>query len=172
MLVPEGAKAGKISKPYGLRGEVNVILEPRAGESIEPDSPLFIELDGQRVPFFMEEVEVLSADQAIIKFEFVNSLEEARRISGCLLFFDPHNKPEQDVVKEDLSHLVGYGASDQILGPLGNISDYLPHHRNPIFIIQSGTRELLIPAVRDFITNIGHEERIVYFTLPEGLTSL
>ena len=89
MLVPDGAKAGKISKPYGLRGEVHIILEPEAGNYIEPDYPLFIDLDGQRVPFFVEEVELVSADQAIIKFEFVQSLEEARTISGCKLYFDP-----------------------------------------------------------------------------------
>ena len=172
MLVPEGAKAGKISKPYGLQGEVNIILEPRAGKSIEPDNPLFIEIDGQRVPFFIEEVELVSADQAIIKFEFVNSLEEARKISGCSLYFDPHYQPEQDTVKEDLSHLVGYGASDRMLGPLGSISDYIPHPQNPIFIIRSGNKELLVPAIKAFITNIGHEEKMVHFSLPEGLTSL
>lgn len=172
MLVPEGAKAGKISKPYGLQGEVNIILEPRAGNNIEPDNPLFIEIDGQRVPFFIEEVELVSADQAIIKFEFVNSLEEARIISGCSLYFDLQDQPDQDLVEEDLSHLVGYGASDQKLGPLGSISDYLPHPQNPIFIIQSGNKELLVPAIKDFITNIGHEEKMVHFSLPEGLTSL
>jgi 16S rRNA processing protein RimM len=172
MLVPEGAKAGRISKPYGLQGEVNIILEPRAGNCIEPDNPLFIEIDGQRVPFFMEDVELVSDDQAIIKFEFVNSLEEARKISGCSLYFDPDYKAEQDLAEQDLSHLVGYDASDHVLGALGTISDYLPHRLNPIFVIQSGNKEFLVPAVEDFITKIGHEENIIYFKLPEGLASL
>ena len=172
MLVPEGAKAGKISKPYGLQGEVNTILEPRAGNSIEPDNPLFIELDGQRVPFFVEEVELVSDNQAIIKFEFVDSLEEARKISGCSLYFDPLHRHENMEKSSDLSDLVGYRATDQKLGPLGIISDYLPNPMNPIFVIQSENKELLVPAVQDIITDIGHEEKLVHFSLPEGLTSL
>lgn len=172
MLVPEGAKAGKISKPYGLQGEVNVILEPRAGKNIEPDNPLFIDLDGQRVPFFIEELELVSADQAIIKFEFVNSLEEARKISGSHLYFDPLSQPEKNLNSMELASLVGYGAEDHLLGPLGTISEYLPHPHNPIFIIRSQNKELLVPAVEDFITKIGHRDKMVQFALPEGLTTL
>jgi 16S rRNA processing protein RimM len=172
MLVPEGAKAGKISKPYGLQGEVNVILEPRAGENIEPDSPLFILIDGQRVPFFVEEVELLSAEQAIIKFEFLNSLEEAREVSGCELYFDPRQQPEQGEEGENLATLVGYMATDKSLGRLGPISDYLPHPLNPLFVIQAEGRDLMIPAVRDFIEHIDPRDQSVHFVLPEGITRL
>jgi 16S rRNA processing protein RimM len=172
MLVPEGAKAGKISKPYGLQGEVNVILEPRAGNNIEPDSPLFIIIDGQRVPFFVEEVELVSTEQAIIKFEFLNSLEEAREVSGCALYFDPRQQPEHADKGEDLATLVGYIASDKSLGRLGNISDYLPHPMNPLFVIKSEDRDLMIPAVWDFIERIDPRDQSVHFILPEGITTL
>ena len=173
MLVPEGAKAGKISKPYGLHGEVNIILEPLAGNNIEPDNPLFIDIDGQRVPFFVEEVELVSKDQAIVKFEFIDSLETAREVSGCFVYFIFKSQP--DSVKkreEDLARLIGYTASDKEIGPLGRIADYLPHPMNPIFVIQSDNRELMIPAVQDFIEHIDPREKSVQFILPEGLTTL
>ena len=51
MPVQGGVKAGKISKPYGLHGELNMILDPEAGKQIETNNPLFINIDGQRVPF-------------------------------------------------------------------------------------------------------------------------
>jgi 16S rRNA processing protein RimM len=172
MLVPEGAKAGKISKPYGLQGEVSVILEPRAGNNIEPDSPLFILIDGQRVPFFVEEVELLSEEQAIVKFEFLDSLEEAREVSGCMLYFDPGQQPEQADKDEDLATLVGYVATDKLLGRLGHISDYLPHPMNPLFVIETEDGDLMIPAVSDFIERIDPQDHSVHFILPEGITTL
>jgi len=172
MLVPEGAKAGKISKPYGLRGEVNIILEPRAGNNIEPDNPLFIDIDGQRVPFFVEEVELISSEQAIIKFEFVDSLEAAREVSGWNLYFDNSFQPDSSESEDDMAKLVGYSASDRASGQLGKISDYLPHSMNPVFIIQYEGRELIIPAVRDFIDDINARKQTIQFILPEGLTSL
>ena len=172
MLVPDGAKAGKISKPNGLRGEVNIILEPKAGNNIEPDNPLFIDIDGQRVPFFVEEVELLSKDQAIIKFEFIDTLDAARKVSGCPLYFDIRHHPETMEVEEDLARLIGYTASDSKSGPLGLIADYLPHSMNPVFVIQFENKELLVPAVMDFIEHINTKEKAVQFILPEGLTSL
>jgi 16S rRNA processing protein RimM len=173
MLVPKGAKAGKISKPYGLRGELNIILELHAGNSIEPDTPLFIDIDGQRVPFFVEEVELISKDQAIIKFEFIDSLEGAREVSGCSLYFDPHHQPESKPAGgDDLAKLIGFLASDRESGVLGTISDYLPHPMNPLFVIQSEDRELILPAVRDFIEHIDSGKNTIRFNLPEGLSSL
>ncbi len=66
MAEPGGIKAGKISKPYGLQGEVHIILIPSTAKFIEPGTPLFIDLDGQRVPFFMESVDLVSDEQAIV----------------------------------------------------------------------------------------------------------
>jgi 16S rRNA processing protein RimM len=172
MLDPEGEKAGKISKPSGLLGEVNIILEPGAGIHIEPDIPLFIDIDGQRVPFFVEEIELVSKDHAIIKFEFIDSLESAREVSGCFLYFDPGRKSRSPDKADDLSQLTGYTASDRESGLLGKIIDYIPHPMNPVFVIASEKGELMVPAVRDFIELINPEEQSVQFILPDGLTTL
>ena len=172
MLILEGAKAGRISKPYGLRGEVNTILEPQAGNNIEPDNPLFIDIDGQRVPFFVEEVELVSSEQAIIKFEFVDTLEAARVVSGCDIYFDMRHQPDPSDSGDEMANLIGYTASDKASGLLGKISDYLPHPMNPVFVIQFEAKELIVPAVRDFIDHINPKEKSIQFILPEGLTSL
>lgn len=172
MLVPEGAKAGKITKPYGLRGEVNVILEPSAGNNIEPDNPLFIDIDGQRVPFFVQEVELVSREQAIIKFEFVDSIEAAREVSACDFYFDIAHQIDSAESGQDLANLIGYTASDTDSGLLGQISDYLPNPMNPVFVIQSEGKELMVPAVMDFIDHIDSKKQSIHFNLPEGLTEL
>ena len=153
MLDPEGEKAGIISKPSGLRGEVNIILEPEAGIYIKPDTPLFIEIDGQRVPFFIEEAELVSKDHAIV-------------------YFDPRQKSRSAGAANDLSYLTGYMASDRESGLLGKITDYLPHPMNPVFVIATEKGELMVPAVRDFIESISTEEQSVQFILPNGLTAL
>ena len=172
MLILEGAKAGRISKPYGLRGEVNTILESQAGNNIEPNNPLFIDIDGQRVPFFVEEVELVSSEQAIIKFEFVDTMEAARVVSGCDIYFDMRHQPDPSDSGDEMANLIGYTASDKASGLLGKISDYLPHPMNPVFVIQFEAKELIVPAVRDFIDHINPKEKSIQFILPEGLTSL
>jgi len=172
MLVPGGAKAGIITKPYGLRGEVYSILEPEAGQHLEKEHPLFIELDGQRVPFFVEEVELLSDDQAIIKFEYIETPEDARKISGCPVYFDSRRTVDSPESGEDLSGLIGFTATDQASGLHGKITGYLSHPMNPVFLIQVEGKELMIPAVPNFIEHIDLKTQTIRFNLPEGLTSL
>lgn len=172
MWVPDGAKAGKISKPYGLRGELSILLEPETGNYIQPDHPLFIDIDGQRVPFFVEEVELLSGQQAIIKFEFIDTLEEARELAGCSLFFDPAQQPAELRSGEELDKVIGYLAFDSETGELGTITDYIPHSMNPVLLIDYKGKELMVPAVGDFIDQIDPGKRQVHLILPEGLISL
>jgi 16S rRNA processing protein RimM len=169
---PGGIKAGNISKPYGLRGKVNLILESGAGEEIEEGSPLFISIDGQRVPFFVEEFEQISDDQAIIKFEFIDSVEEAGKMTGCEVFHDParlQTSPDSSPVH---AQVVGYRAIDRELGNVGLISGYLYHAFNPVFLVAHEGRELMIPATDDLIDHIDFNSRTIYFRLPEGLIDL
>jgi 16S rRNA processing protein RimM len=171
MWVPGGAKAGKISKPNGLQGNVNLILSPEAGKYIETDTPLFIQMDGQRVPFFVEEYDQVGTDLAIIKFEFIEDIEAARKLTGCDVFLD--SSQEYALEKSsDYTTLIGYQASDQVLGPLGPVRDYIDHKMNPVFLIDYKGEELIVPAVDQFIDQIDHQGQSVRFILPEGLTSL
>ena len=172
MWVPDGAKAGKISKPYGLRGELSILLEPETGSHIQPDHPLFIDIDGQRVPFFVEEVEILSGQQAIVKFEFIDTLEEARALSGCSLFFDPALGLQNIQSGGELESVIGYQAFDKKSGKLGTVTDYVPHSMNPVLTIDFEGKELMVPAVPEFIDRIDHGKRQLHLILPDGLISL
>ena len=171
MWVPGGTKAGKISKPYGLQGKVNLILSPEAGKHIKTDNPLFIQLDGQRVPFFVEEYDQLTTDMAVIKFEFIDDLEAAQKFTGCMVFLDSMQESTLERSSEYMN-LIDYQANDLILGYLGPITNYLDHKMNPVFLIDYQGDELMVPAVDKFIDQIDHKGKIVHFVLPEGLTSL
>jgi len=172
MLVPDGAKAGKIAKPYGLRGEVNVLLEPEANRYIETHHPLFIDIDGQRVPFFVEEVDRVSSDQVILKFEFIESLDEAKIVAGCSLYFDPAQIPGRVRKYSDLKSVEGYMAIDRKAGELGKVRAFIPREMNPVFIIDHSGKELLVPAVQDFIDQIDTQHQKLHLNLPDGLISL
>jgi 16S rRNA processing protein RimM len=79
---------------------------------------------------------------------------------------------ESSEADADLANLIGYTASDRKSGRLGIISDYLAHPMNPVFVIKFESKELMVPAVRDFIDHINPDEHSIQFILPEGLTSL
>ena len=172
MPVPGGVRAGKISKPYGLKGEMNVILDPRSGNKIKVNNPLFIAIDGQRVPFFVLEIEWISNDQAIIKFEFINSIEEAKTFSGCEVYLEHAENNSSQESDHDLSKLIGFEAFDQENEFLGKVIDFVSHEFNPVLVINHKGRELLIPAATELIAHIDLQKGSIHFNLPEGITSL
>jgi 16S rRNA processing protein RimM len=172
MAVQGGIRTGKISKPYGLRGELHIILSPEGAEHIRTGIPLFIDLDGQRVPFFTESVEMITAGQAIIKLEFINSVEEAGKVAGCDVYSDAADAPEAGSGSEELQYLVGYTAYDRQLGELGKITACLPSEMNPVWLIDFPGKELMVPAAAEFILKIDHHTLAIYLDLPRGITDL
>ena len=172
MAVPGTVKAGKIAKAYGLQGSVHVILNPAANKRIQAGNPLFIELDGQRVPYFVEELNVVSDDQAIIKFEWIDDVEKAKTIAGNDLYLDPKSDPVRPPGNEGLQAITGYEAYDRSTGYLGKVTDFLEHELNPVILVDHHGRELMVPAAVEIILEVDQGKRTILFDLPEGLTSL
>jgi len=164
--------AGKISKPYGLQGDVHIILVPAVAQKLKPGNPLFIDLDGQRVPFFMEAVEILSDDQAIVKVEFISSVEEARKLSGREVYLDHRDSPGSSDLADEPAALIGYRVIDAKLGEIGLVSDYIPGSMNPVWMIEHDGKEMIIPATPDFIQKVDLKNNSLYLDLPEGLLDL
>jgi 16S rRNA processing protein RimM len=170
MAVQGGIRTGKISKPYGLRGEVQIILTPGSAPNIKKGDPLFIDIDGQRVPFFIEGADLFSSDQAIIKLEFIDSVEDARKVSGCEVYLESARNTGRG--KENPGNMVGYFVSDPALGHIGKITKCILTEMNPVWIIESGGKELMVPAAAEFIVKIDHRQKKILLNLPEGLTDL
>lgn len=172
MPLSEGMKAGLILKPYGLQGMVQMSVEPDVKALIQKGDPLFIQIDGQRVPFFLNDLEAVSEDLLLVKFEFIENLDDARAICGNEVFLDPGiGIATQDDTDHYLA-LEGYQVFNQDGELLGMITGLMTHEHNPLLLIDHQGKELLIPAAGDFILQIDHDNRTVRMNLPEGLTSL
>lgn len=172
MTVQGEFRIGKISKPYGLRGEVQIILNPGSASHIKEGIPLFIDLDGQRVPFYIEGAELISSDQAIAKLEFINSVDEARGVSGCDVFLESGTVEGPVTGPGNPGDMIGYSVTDLELGDIGKITKYLHSEMNPVWHIEYRGNDLLVPAVDEFILKIDHRKKKIHLKLPEGLTEL
>ena len=172
MTVQDGLKAGKISKPYGLQGDVHIILIPAVAKELKSGNPLFIDLDGQRVPFFMETVDLVSDDQAIVKVEFVNSVDEARKIVGHEVYLDIQDTSKTADHSREPMEMIGYQVLDLRLGEVGKLTELIPNEMNPVWVIKYSGREIMIPATEAFIEKVDHKNKVLYLDLPEGIMEL
>jgi len=139
---------------------------------IKTGTPLFVDLDGQRVPFFIEEIEPVARDQAILKLEFIESVEDAKKVSGREIFLDPAAWPKHDQISDEPGMLIGYQVRDCNLGELGEITGYQPEKMNPMWFVRMKGKEIMVPATSAFIIKTDHRGRVVLLDLPEGITEL
>ena len=54
----------------------------------------------------------------------------------------------------------------------GVLTDFYDSEANPLFELEIGGRQVLVPAVEEFIAHIDFERRRIHLVLPEGLLDL
>ena len=156
-------EAGKIVNIHGIKGEVK--LQPAAGNAdfICQFKTLYID---------SSPVKVLSARVhkgcLILRLEGIDTAEMAEAMRGKEVFFNR----DDAVLKENeffLQDLIGLKALDEATGKeLGTVDSviYLPAH--DVYVIK-GEREILIPAIHEFIGEKDFQAGTVKFKLLEGL---
>ena len=84
-------KVGYVLKPHGLKGEVTISLEADAPDFSEVES-IFLEKDNRLVPYFIESISIRDT-KAFVKFEEVDSMDDAQAISKRALYLPKSTRP-------------------------------------------------------------------------------
>lgn len=159
---------GRIGKPHGVRGELTFMFDDDVFDRVDADC-VFLRVDGLMVPFFFEEYRFRSDTTALVKFEGVDTMERARELTGCDVFF-PRHLADDDDAPLTLQSLVGFTIVDaptqHVVGTIAAIDDQTA---NVLFCLDNGH---LIPANDDLVSNIDQQARTITMSLPEGLLEL
>ncbi|MBR5039442.1 MAG: 16S rRNA processing protein RimM [Prevotella sp.] len=165
-------RIGRIGKPHGVKGETTFLFTDDVFDRVDADY-LVLQVDGILVPFFMEEYRFRSNDTALIKFEGIDTLEQARNLTNCEVFF-PRSLAEDQSDEVSWAQLTGMqlinNQNGQCIGTVTAVDDST---ENVLLVINDEKgEELLIPAVESFIKGIDMEERHIRVELPEGLLNI
>ena len=146
-------EVGKVTNVHGLMGEVKV--QPWA------DSPEFLcqfktlYVDEAHWPIQVERARV-HKNMVIMKFEGLTDVPGALSLRNAILYIDRSDAklPEGAFF---LADIYGLEVRDAATGEvLGQIADVLTLPANNVYVVRGGARELMIPAVPQFIaeTNV------------------
>ncbi len=167
MLRDNCSKIGLITKPHGIDGNVIVRLDGAFADDIEPGEPLFVEIDGTLVPFFVEEIRPMG-DTAYLTFEFIRSAADADILRNRKLYADNEFLSRISPGMSPTSTLTGYLIKDENTGFTATVQDFIENPLNPLFLAVSAGKEFYIPAQEDLIRRIDRKKKILYMDLPEG----
>jgi 16S rRNA processing protein RimM len=164
---------GYVQKTHGLKGHLNIkILDEISNDILNEDIPVFLEIEGIPVPFFIEELKK-SANYIILKLKDVNSADFAERFKSCSAYIIADSiKSENDFLIESDFELYNYDVFDKNYGYVGKMKtvNFIPG--NPVFETELNGKTVILPYSEEFIENISHEEKRIDIISPEGLINL
>lgn len=138
-------------------------------EDYEDMESVFIEIKGELVPYFIEEINIQKQSRAIVQLEEVDSMEKAQALVGSALYLPLDSLEELEEDQFYYHEIQGFQVIDQNLGPLGIIREvYSVATQNLIALDHKGV-EVLIPIVDTIVLKADRENNVVLVNLPEGL---
>lgn len=140
---------------------------------------IIIETEGILVPFFFEEYRFRNDNTAIIKLEGIDTQEQAREFTNCVVYFERSVvENAEDEASTFLSQknrqIVGFTIVDAQTGKsIGTIKDIDDSTINLLLIIEDKDyQQMLIPANEDLIEGIDLQRQTITMRLPDGLLTL
>lgn len=166
---------GKVNKLFGRKGEVAITLYDTFPDNFSNEEPLLVEIDSLTVPLFFGSFERRGVSGAIVAFDDLDTPERAAELIGRELSIEI----EADEANDDefyMEDLIGFAAEvvDEQGASVakGRVADYYDSEANPLLVLELDGREVLVPAVEEFIVHIDFEGERIVFLLPEGLMEL
>lgn len=165
-------KIGRIGKPHGVKGETTLQLSDDVFDRVDADY-LVVETDGILVPFFFEEYRFRSDSVALVKFCDIDTLEQAKELTGCDVYF-PRSLSDNDAEAMTWSAIVGFQLVDAIYNKVvGEITAVDDSTLNVLFEVTTADgREILVPASEELIQDVDTQQRAIYINIPEGILDL
>lgn len=165
-------KIGTIGRPHGIKGEVSMHFTDDVFDSVDADY-LVCNIDGILVPFFMEGWFFKGNDTAIIKFEGLDSEDDAKLLQNTDVFFPKSLALERGDDFSSWQALTGFSVSDKCTGLLGTIASVDDSSANILLeTISASGNTLLLPVHPDLIEEINVRQRSLLLNLPEGLLDI
>jgi len=173
MIKENHSLIGKITKPHGIDGTVNIQLNGSFAEKIETEEPLFVMIDGTLVPFFMEEIRP-AGNSALVKLEFVDSKKEARRLSSKEVYYPVQLMKKSRSVSPDESvkNYLNYELSDKNSDFRGRITGVYDHPSNPLMEVVQKNTTRLIPFQPELMVKADHKSKKLVMKLPKGILDI
>ncbi len=158
---------GKITKPFGYKGELVFYLDVDEPAKYAKLDMVFVEIKQQLIPFFIENIR-LKDYNATVKLKDIPTEEALQMINNNLylpLSMLPPLKGNQFYYHE----ITEYKVIDNNRGDIGFVETVLEYPHQAILQIKFEDKEILLPIVDKIIHKLDREKQELYVIAPEGL---
>lgn len=169
MNIDDCFQLGYIVKTHGTKGQVVAFFDVDYPEDYEELESVFLEQKGRLVPFFIALMEPLQKGRFIIRFEDINTIEQAETLRNTAIYLPLDELPELEEDQFYFHEVIGYQVIDQNHGPLGIVKDFYDMPQQQLMAMEYHNQEMLVPVMDEIVLRADHEAKQLHVKLPEGL---
>lgn len=161
---------GRITKPWGVKGQLVLFLDvDNPDEYTELDSA-FVEIKGQLVPHFFH-LDQMNGNKAVATFEDITT-EQANALVGHEMYLPLSLLPKLEGNQFYFHEVVGFKVVDSEYGDIGILEQVIEYPAQPLFQIMKNGTEVLIPVIDQVIDRVDRKLKTIFITAPKGLIEL
>ena len=163
---------GKVLKTHGNKGQVMVHLDVDDPDIYQKLESVYLDLHGERIPFFIASLELKHNRKAVVKFQDFDNLEDAESLQGLEMYLPITELPALKGNRFYYHEIVGFNVFDEVHGNIGVIDDILELPHQSLFQIRFGEKEILIPVVDEIIQKVDRRKKLLMIAAPPGLIEI
>ena len=170
MRIDDCYQLGYVIKTHGLDGEVSILLDVDVPDDYHALESVFLAAKGSEtlVPFFLEHI-VIQQNKALVKFEDIDTIEQAEPLVKAELYLPLTSLPALSDDQYYYHEIIGFQVIDQQLGNLGTIKDVYSTAGQDLIAMDYQGKEALIPINDNIVVGVDKAQSAVHVDLPEGL---
>lgn len=163
---------GQIAKLHGYKGGVSLFLDVTHPEEYMDMESFFIEIDGILTPFFVDSFKLKNKGFAAVKFQGIDTEQEAKSLLKKKVFIPETELRELDESNFYDHEIIGYEVEDVVKGKIGKVTAIADLKQNPLLVIEFKDKEILLPIFEGLIVNVDRKLKRLKVKAPDGLIDL
>ena len=163
---------GQIAKLHGYKGGVSLFLDVTHPEEYMDMESFFIEIDGILTPFFVDSFKLKNKGFAAVKFQGIDTEQEAKSLLKKKVFIPETELRELDESNFYDHEIIGYEVEDVVKGKIGKVTAIADIKQNPLLVIEFKDKEILLPIFEGLIIKVDRKLKRLKVKAPDGLIDL
>lgn len=163
---------GKIVRKHSFKGEVVIKLDTDEPELYKNMESVFVKHGKDLIPFFIEKSLLQKGNQLRVRFEGVDTEQDADAIMNAGIYLPVQFLPKLTGNKFYFHEIVGFTAVDTEQGEFGIVKGINDATAQALFEIEKDGVQILIPMIDEFIKEIDRKGKRVVLKTPPGLIDM
>jgi 16S rRNA processing protein RimM len=172
MTKEECFELGIVTKLYSFKGELILFLDSDQPEYYYDIDMVFLEINKQLVPFFIEQSSVHKVNQLRVRFDTIEDEDGAKRLLKKKAYLPLTDLPQ---LKDDQFYyheVKGFMLHNQNDEPVGKVLDVIENPANTLAEVAYKNTEALIPLNDTSFISIDKANKVIKVFVPEGLLDI